>query len=58
MNLPLAIIRPNYLSTVGDRMVAAKLVRHGRWLMEAAAIRKYRPQEMQKQRDGAVLRFR
>ncbi|WP_206116500.1 GMC family oxidoreductase [Rhizobium laguerreae] len=39
-------IRPNYLSTVGDRMVAAKSIRHARRLMEAGAIAKYRPQEM------------
>ncbi|MGO7364287.1 GMC family oxidoreductase [Rhizobium leguminosarum] len=39
-------IRPNYLSTVGDRMVATKSIRHARRLMEAGAIAKYRPQEM------------
>ncbi|MBA8830660.1 GMC family oxidoreductase (plasmid) [Rhizobium leguminosarum] len=39
-------IRPNYLSTVGDRLLATKSVRHARRLMEAGAIRKYRPQEM------------
>ncbi|MBY2942104.1 GMC family oxidoreductase [Rhizobium leguminosarum] len=39
-------IRPNYLSTVGDRMVATKSIRHARRLMEAGAIAKYQPQEM------------
>ncbi|MBY2993112.1 GMC family oxidoreductase [Rhizobium leguminosarum] len=39
-------IRPNYLSTVGDRMVATKSIRHARPLMEAGAIAKYQPQEM------------
>ncbi|WP_414692945.1 GMC family oxidoreductase [Pararhizobium sp.] len=39
-------IRPHYLSTAGDRIVATKSVRHARRLMQADAIRKYRPQEM------------
>ncbi|KQS87430.1 MULTISPECIES: GMC family oxidoreductase N-terminal domain-containing protein [unclassified Rhizobium] len=39
-------IRPNYLSTAGDRIVATKSVRHARRLMQADAIRRYRPQEM------------
>jgi choline dehydrogenase len=39
-------IRPNYLSTAGDRIVATNSIRHARRLMEANAIRKYRPQEM------------
>ncbi|RWY66662.1 GMC family oxidoreductase [Rhizobium leguminosarum] len=39
-------IRPNYLSTVGDRMVATKSIRHARRLMEAGAIAQYQPQEM------------
>jgi len=39
-------IRPNYLSTAGDRMVATKSIRHARRMMEADAIRNYRPQEM------------
>ena len=39
-------IRPNYLSTAGDRIVATNSIRHARRLMEAGAIRKYRPQEM------------
>jgi choline dehydrogenase len=39
-------IRPNYLSTVGDRIVATNSIRHARRLMEADAIAKYRPQEM------------
>ncbi|MDW5312520.1 GMC family oxidoreductase [Rhizobium sp. PL01] len=39
-------IRPNYLSTAGDRMVATSSIRHARRLMEAGAIRKYKPQEM------------
>jgi choline dehydrogenase len=39
-------IRPNYLSTAGDRMVATNSIRHARRLMDAGAIAKYRPQEM------------
>ncbi|TCQ03539.1 choline dehydrogenase [Rhizobium sp. PP-F2F-G36] len=39
-------IRPNYLSTAGDRIVATNSIRHVRRLMAAGAIRKYRPQEM------------
>jgi len=39
-------IRPNYLATVGDRIVATKSIRHARRLMEAGAIAKYRPREM------------
>ncbi len=39
-------IQPNYLSTIGDRIVATKSVRHARRLMQADAIRKYKPQEM------------
>ncbi|WP_438753471.1 GMC family oxidoreductase [Pararhizobium sp. O133] len=39
-------IQPNYLSTAGDRIVATTSVRHARRLMQADAIRKYRPQEM------------
>jgi choline dehydrogenase len=39
-------IRPNYLSTAGDRMLAAKAIRHARRMMAAKAIEKYRPQEM------------
>lgn len=39
-------IRPNYLSTAGDRMVATSSVRHARRLMQAGAIQKYQPQEM------------
>ncbi|MGI0525802.1 GMC family oxidoreductase [Rhizobium giardinii] len=39
-------IRPNYLSTAGDRIVATKAIRHARRLMAAKAIEKYRPQEM------------
>ncbi len=39
-------IRPNYLSTAGDRIVATKSIRHARRLMAAKAIEQYRPQEM------------
>lgn len=39
-------IRPNYLSTPGDRIVAAKSIRHARRLMSTSAISRYRPQEM------------
>ena len=39
-------IRPNYLSTAGDRLLAAKSIRHARSLMQAKAIAKFRPQEM------------
>ncbi len=39
-------IRPNYLLTAGDRIVATKSIRHARRLMAAKAIEKYRPQEM------------
>ncbi|KQY13701.1 choline dehydrogenase [Rhizobium sp. Root482] len=39
-------IRPNYLSTVGDRLLAAKSIRHARSLMETRAIARFRPQEM------------
>ncbi|OCJ02539.1 choline dehydrogenase [Rhizobium sp. AC44/96] len=41
-----AEIRPNYLSTVGDRLLAAKSIRHARSLMQANAIAGFRPQEM------------
>ncbi|AOF92558.1 GMC family oxidoreductase [Sinorhizobium sp. RAC02] len=39
-------IRPNYLSTVGDRLLAAKSIRHARSLMQTKAIDRFRPQEM------------
>lgn len=39
-------IRPNYLSTPGDRLLAAKSIRHARSLMQASAIAKFRPEEM------------
>lgn len=39
-------IRPNYLSTAGDRLVAVKSIRQARELMNTAAIKVYRPQEM------------
>nr|WP_210333539.1 GMC family oxidoreductase [Rhizobium sp. ARZ01] len=39
-------IRPNYLSTAGDRLLAAKSIRHARSIMAAKAIARYRPQEM------------
>ncbi|MDM9620879.1 GMC family oxidoreductase [Rhizobium sp. S96] len=41
-----AEIRPNYLSTVGDRLLAAKSIRHARSLMQTDAIAGFRPQEM------------
>jgi choline dehydrogenase len=39
-------IQPNYLSTVGDRLLAARSIRHARNLMAAKAVMKYRPEEM------------
>ncbi|OWV80745.1 choline dehydrogenase [Rhizobium sp. R634] len=39
-------IRPNYLSTAGDRLLAAKSIRHARSLMRARAISRFNPQEM------------
>ncbi|ACP22214.1 putative GMC family oxidoreductase (plasmid) [Sinorhizobium fredii NGR234] len=39
-------IRPNYLSTAGDRLLAAKSIRHARSLMETKALAQFRPQEM------------
>ncbi|QFY64071.1 GMC family oxidoreductase (plasmid) [Rhizobium grahamii] len=39
-------IRPNYLSTVGDRLLAVNSIRHARSLMETKAISRFRPQEM------------
>ncbi|MFN3614653.1 MAG: GMC family oxidoreductase, partial [Rubrimonas sp.] len=39
-------IRPNYLSTDGDRRVAAASIRHARRLMQTRAMRPYRPFEM------------
>ncbi|WP_106796857.1 GMC family oxidoreductase [Rhizobium sp. H4] len=39
-------IRPNYLSTVGDRLLAAKSIRHARRLMGTRAIARFNPQEM------------
>lgn len=39
-------IRPNYLSTAGDRLLAAKSIRHARSLMQTEAISKFKPQEM------------
>jgi len=38
-------IRPNYLSTPGDRAVAAESIRLTRRIVEQPALRKYRPQE-------------
>ncbi|KQS71233.1 choline dehydrogenase [Rhizobium sp. Leaf371] len=40
-------IRPTYLSTHGDRIVAVNSIRHVRRLMGAEAIRKYNPVEIQ-----------
>src|SRR5690606_3912976 len=39
-------IRPNYLSTAGDRLLAAKSIRHARSLMQTKAISRCRPQDM------------
>ena len=39
-------IRPNYLSTPGDRKVAADSIRLTRRIVEQPALRKYRPQEL------------
>ncbi|WP_026615073.1 GMC family oxidoreductase [Ensifer aridi] len=39
-------IRPNYLSTVGDRLLAAKAIRHARSLMATNSIARFRPTEM------------
>ncbi|PDT34453.1 choline dehydrogenase [Rhizobium sp. M10] len=39
-------IRPNYLSTAGDRLLAAKSIRHTRSLMQTRAISRFNPQEM------------
>lgn len=39
-------IRPNYLSTVGDQLLAAKAIRHARSLMATEAIAQFHPKEM------------
>jgi choline dehydrogenase len=39
-------IKPNYLSTVGDRLVAARSIRHARQLMAKTAVSRFKPQEM------------
>jgi choline dehydrogenase len=39
-------IRPNYLSTAGDRVLAVKAIRHARSLMDTKAITKFQPLEM------------
>lgn len=39
------VIAPNYLSTPGDRIVAARAIRRTRAIMAGAAMAKYRPQE-------------
>ncbi|WP_453602122.1 GMC family oxidoreductase, partial [Streptomyces sp. NPDC055722] len=39
-------IRPNYLSTVGDRLLAARSIRHVRALMATRPLMQFRPQEM------------
>ncbi len=41
-----AEIRPNYLSTPGDRILAARSIRHARRLMMTKAIARFHPQEM------------
>ncbi|MBL0372173.1 GMC family oxidoreductase [Rhizobium sp. KVB221] len=39
-------IRPHYLSTPGDRMIAARSIRHARQLMTQKAVSRFKPQEM------------
>ncbi|QND55082.1 GMC family oxidoreductase (plasmid) [Phyllobacterium sp. 628] len=39
-------IKPNYLSTAGDRLLAARSIRHARNLMATRTLQKYRPTEM------------
>lgn len=39
-------IRPNYLSTAGDRIIAARSIRHARRLMQTRAISQFAPKEM------------
>ena len=39
------VIAPNYLSTPGDRIVAARAIRRTREIMAAPAMAKYRPEE-------------
>ncbi|MGZ2478587.1 GMC family oxidoreductase [Sinorhizobium medicae] len=39
-------IRPNYLSTAGDRLLAAQAIRHARSLMATKAIARFKPAEM------------
>lgn len=38
-------IQPNYLSTIGDRLIAARSIRHARNLMATKTLEKYQPQE-------------
>ncbi|WP_420133831.1 GMC family oxidoreductase [Rhodopseudomonas sp.] len=40
------LIRPNYLSTEADRIVAADSIRHARKLMATRRLSEYRPQEL------------
>jgi choline dehydrogenase len=58
-NLP-PDIKPNYLSTVGDRLLAARSIRHARNLMATKAAMKYQPLEMlpgtQYQSDDELIR--
>lgn len=39
-------IKPNYLSTTGDRIVATRSIRHARRLMQTKAISRFAPKEM------------
>ncbi len=52
-------IRPNYLSTQGDRLLAARSIRHARSLMQTKAAMRFQPQEMlpgtQYQRDDQLI---
>jgi choline dehydrogenase len=39
-------IRPNYLSTIADQLLATRSIRHARRLMDTDTIRKYTPREI------------
>lgn len=41
------LIAPNYLSTEGDRLIAARAIRRTREIMAAPAMARYHPQELQ-----------
>ncbi|MEX0956686.1 MAG: GMC family oxidoreductase [Rhizobiaceae bacterium] len=52
-------IRPNYLSTAGDRDIAVKSIRQARRMMTSRAMERYRPEEflpgIEHQTDEAIL---